>query len=245
MAPTIAPTPTAGAGFSALWDLPGLVIQCITLSTRPERRRAAQAQFDAVGLGGRVRWLEQTPDIEDGKRGCFHGHQRAARAALELDARMALTFEDDVVFLPHFAPSCAGRVAAFLRAPAAADWQVFFLGHFPRKMELTGQPDAVKVRSMDGQAYFLSRAGMEALCELEYAGEQVDVHFHYRCERAYALYPMVAVQAAGHSDTEAGLERAPDWNDDKLTRERELYEGCVKRKAVAAAVAMMGGLGVG
>ena len=70
---------------------------------------------------------------------------------------------------------------------------------------------------------------------LSYEGEQVDVHFHYRCEAAYALYPMVAVQSAGESDTE-GLRRADDWNDDKLRRERELYEGCVRRKALAQAL---------
>ena len=99
----------------------------------------------------------QEPDREDGKRGCFVAHQRAARAALELGATTALTFEDDVVFLPHFGHHAAGRAAAFLRAAAAGDgtldpdWSVFFLGHFPRKMELAppalGMADIVRVRS--------------------------------------------------------------------------------------------------
>ena len=34
---------------------------------------------------------------------------------------------------------------------------------------------------------------------------QVDVHYHYECAQAYALYPMVALQR-DYSDTEA-LER--------------------------------------
>ena len=77
-------------------------------------------------------------------------------------------------------------------------WAVFFLGHFPRKMELLDSwPDVVRVRSMDGHAYVLSPAGARELCSLTYAGEQVDVHFHYQCTAAYALYPMVAVQAPG------------------------------------------------
>ena len=116
-------------------------------------------------------------------------------------------------------------------------------------MELTAHADIVRVRSMDAHAYVLSPEGAEALCGLSYAGDQVDVHFHYRCARAYALYPMVAVQAPGASDTEL-LQRADDWNDDKLRRERELYEGCVGRKALAAAMgqnpaalALMGVLG--
>ena len=56
-------------------------------------------------------------------------------------------------------------------------------------------------------------------------------------------------QAPGASDTE-GVQRAHDWNDDKLRRERELYEGCVSRKALARALgqstdslALMGVLG--
>ena len=48
---------------------------------------------------------------------------------------------------------------------------------------------------------------------------QVDVHYHYECAQAYALYPMVALQRASYSDTEA-LERPDDWNQDKLAREK-------------------------
>ena len=48
---------------------------------------------------------------------------------------------------------------------------------------------------------------------------------------------MVAVQTPGPSDTE-GLERAEDWNDAKLKRERDLYDGAVRRKALAAALAL-------
>jgi GR25 family glycosyltransferase involved in LPS biosynthesis len=220
----------------ALWSSIDL-IQCITLRERPERRAAAEHQFAAVGLAERVEFLEQERDAEDGKRGCFRAHQQAAAVALERGARRALTFEDDVVFLSHFTPHLAARAAAFLASDEAVlPWSVFFLGHFPRKMELVdGWSDVVRVRSMDGHAYVLTPAGARELCSLAYAGDQVDVHFHYRCERAFALYPMVAVQAAGASDTE-GTQRADDWNDDKLRRERELYEGCVKREALARAL---------
>lgn len=221
----------------ALWSCCD-IIQCITLKERPERRAAAEAQFAMVGLAGRVEFLEQERDVEDGKRGCFHGHQLAARNALQRGAKCALTFEDDVTFLAHFTPYAAARAAAFLRAndTAAVDWTIFFLGHFPRKMELIdGWPDIVRVRSMDGHAYMLSPAGARALCGISYQGDQVDVSFHYCCPSAYALYPMVAVQAPGTSDTEM-LQRADDWNDDKLKRERELYQGCVSRKALAQAL---------
>ena len=63
---------------------------------------------------------------------------------------------------------------------------------------------------------------------------QVDVHYHYGCASAFALYPMVALQRATFSDTEA-VDRAADWNDDKLARERDLYQGCVGRKLGALA----------
>ena len=68
---------------------------------------------------------------------------------------------------------------------------------------------------------------------------QVDVQFHYSREDAYALYPMVAVQTPGPSDTE-GLQRPADWNDAKLKREKDLYDGCVRRKAMVQAMEMNG-----
>ena len=60
---------------------------------------------------------------------------------------------------------------------------------------------------------------------------QVDVHYHYECAQAYALYPMVALQRASYSDTEA-LERPDDWNQDKLAREEQLYRGAVGRQVL-------------
>jgi SAM-dependent methyltransferase len=221
-----------------LWSALDL-IQCITLRERPERRAAAEAVFAAVGLAGRVEFLEQDRDTEDGKRGCFRAHQQAAQRALEQGARRTLIFEDDVEFLPHFSEHLAARATAFLcdvdNRASTTEWSIFFLGHFPKKMELTERPDIVRVRSMDAHAYVLSPAGAEALCKLTYKGEQVDVHFHYENAFAYALYPMVAVQTPGESDTE-GLRRADDWNEDKLARERELYQNCVSRMALARAM---------
>lgn len=166
-----AETPAAAplSGFESLWDLVD-VIQCITLRTRPERQREAAAQFARVGLSDRVHFLVQEPDAQDGKRGCFHAHQQAARRALELGARRALTFEDDVEFTADFTPFAATRAAKFVGG--ADPWEIFFLGHFPRKMELTAQRDVVKVRSMDGHAYLLSPEGMRHLCGLEYRGDQ-------------------------------------------------------------------------
>ena len=161
---------------------------------------------------------------------------------MRLGARRALIFEDDVEFLPQLTPQTATRAARFLRrdADASCAWDIFFLGHFPRKMALTADADIVRVRSMDAHAYVLSPEGARALSSLTYAGDQIDVHFHYHCERAFALYPMLAVQTPGPSDTE-GLVRPSDWNDDKLRRERELYEACVRRKALATALGTAAG----
>jgi GR25 family glycosyltransferase involved in LPS biosynthesis len=214
------------------------VIQCITLRTRPERRALAELQFASVGLLDRVKFLEREPDVEDGKRGCFHSHQAAAAHALQQSARYALIFEDDVQFLPHFTGHAASRAAHFIEH-TMEEWEIFFLGHFARKMELTSQPDIVRVRAMDGHAYVLSREGMQKLCSLEYRGDQVDVHFHYESTQAFALYPMIAVQAALYSDTEE-MQREADWNDDKLKREQDLYQACVRRSAVEAAMRQLG-----
>ena len=97
---------------SSLWDCCD-AIYCLTLRTRPERRLAAHIQFATAGLSSRITFLEQEPDVEDGKRGCFHAHQQAARLALEAGAKRVLIFEDDVEFLPHFSSHAAACAAAF------------------------------------------------------------------------------------------------------------------------------------
>ena len=174
---------------------------------------AAPAEIEQHAVQQRLTWI---------------GSGDRTRGALERGAGCCLTIEDDCFFTDGFSPYAAARVARFLRDPPPA-WQIFFLGHFPRKMECTAQPDVVRVRSMDAHCYLLSADGMRALSALEYRGDQVDVHFHYACEHAYALYPMAALQRASFSDTE-GVQRADDWNDDKLARERELYRGAVGRQ---------------
>lgn len=228
--------------WDCVWDGIELVL-CITLRTRPERRAAVEEQFASVGLATKVIFLEQDPDKEDGKRGCFHAHQHAARYALEHHAAHVLIFEDDVEFLHHFTPHTARRILRFIRS-ATHDWDILFLGHFPRKMELTAEPDIVRAHSMDAHAYVLSAQAALELCRLEYRGDQVDVHFHYQSARAYALYPMVAVQRATFSDTER-LQRADDWNGDKLAREEALYRGCIARNFESRVHALLGaGMGI-
>mmetsp|Transcript_6986 Transcript_6986/g.21438 ORF Transcript_6986/g.21438 Transcript_6986/m.21438 type:complete len:244 (-) Transcript_6986:104-835(-) len=218
----------------ALWSKADVIL-CITLSTRPERRSQAEEAFKIVGLSHRVEFFVREPDVENGMRGCFESHRAAAQHALGMGAQRALIFEDDVEFLPTFTAYAASRARRFLDRE---DWDIFFLGHFAQAMELTDQPDVVHVRSMDAHAYFLSVSGMTGLAGVQYSGEQIDVHFHYRNCRAFALYPMAAVQRAGFSDTEREM-RPSDWNQDKLERERRLYDGCVRRSALARAEALV------
>ena len=53
---------------------------------------------------------------------------------------------------------------------------------------------------------------------------------------ARALLEERPVMVMGWRAEFEGLVRADDWNDDKLRRERELYEGCVQRMALARAL---------
>lgn len=214
------------------------VVRCITLASRPERRAHAEAEFARVGLADRVAFAVEQPDAEDGKRGCFCAHQRVAREALAAGARTALVFEDDVEFLPTFSDKLASRAARFLRDPPD-EWQLLFLGHAPRAMALVDH-DLVRVRSLEAHAYVLSRAGMHALDALEYDGRQVDVHFHYGCEHAFAIYPMFAVQRPFWSDTER-LVRT-DVRSSRRAREAELYDACVRRSTISRAEALLAGI---
>ena len=213
---------TPPTGFAALWPLVDAV-HCITLSTRPERRTALEPELAAVGLLDRAEFLVQEP-VADGKRGCFRAHQQSARRALERGAGCCLTIEDDCFFTHGFSRMRrrASRASCATRRRRGNLSSAISRGGWRRT-------DVVRVRSIDAHCYHLSADGMRALSALEYRGDQVDVHFHYACEHAYALYPMAALQRASFSDTE-GVQRADDWNDDKLARERELYRGAVGRQ---------------
>ncbi|KAL1523233.1 hypothetical protein AB1Y20_018184 [Prymnesium parvum] len=153
----------AAEAWESIWSEVELIV-CLTLRTRADRRAAVTKQFEAHGLLKYVTFLEQEPDTDDGKRGCFHAHQRAARLAMERGVPHALIFEDDVEFLPHFTVHSGKRILRFLRSTPQGCWSIFFLGHFPRAMELTDEQDVVRVRGVKSMSNSIIKAQQLSLC---------------------------------------------------------------------------------
>src|SRR5579859_6993752 len=65
-------------------DLWGFIdrIYCINLSTRPDRKRSAQAEFDGVGLGERVELITVEKHPTDTEQGIYEAHAACLREGL-------------------------------------------------------------------------------------------------------------------------------------------------------------------
>jgi hypothetical protein len=99
---------------------------CINLARRDDRRRSAEAQFEAAGLAGKVVFFEGTDGarmrhpgvVSDGQAGCCASHLAVLRAAREAGHRHVLVFEDDIVLADDFERRFAASLA---RCPASFD----------------------------------------------------------------------------------------------------------------------------
>jgi hypothetical protein len=99
----------------------------INLPRRDDRRRHAEAQFAAAGLGETVVFFEaidgtaglQHPGaVSDGQAGCCASHLAVLRAAREAGHRHVLVFEDDIELAGDFPAQLAASLA---RCPACYD----------------------------------------------------------------------------------------------------------------------------
>jgi GR25 family glycosyltransferase involved in LPS biosynthesis len=170
-------------------------IYCISLRTRPDRQREAQAQFDRVGLNGRVEFVLVEPDPTNSERGIFHSHQRCLREGMASGAATVLIFEDDILF-DRFKPGTLENAVAFMRSNS--DWQVFFLGCFVKSMKTSPFPSVVDIRyRCMAHAYVVTRPLAEKLLAQPWQGIAYDhvLKAALDNQRAYAAYPTFAFQS--------------------------------------------------
>jgi hypothetical protein len=197
----------AGSAAAGPWTFIDKVY-CINLSTRPDRKRSAQSEFDRVGLGDRVEWMTVEKHHSDTERGIFESHMACLRAGLKAGADTILVLEDDVI-LPGFSKDVFARVAGFISS--GTQWTVLFLGGFIDKARRTSTPSVLRVKyRCSAHAYILHRRLAENMTDKPWSGEAYDIVLRDMAgDETFAVYPAFACQSSSPTDNDKrrGIDR--------------------------------------
>lgn len=182
---------------------------CISLKEREDRTAQATTTFNAVGLAPQLLFYRPTRHTTDTVAGIWQSHSAVARHALAAGHRRIAIFEDDVRFDREVTPPKLAAVAREL-GDLPRDWQIFYLGHWPVRCRLLSS-NLLHTRSGCTHAYIANRGLLEWMRTSDYAefrrkhpkrsvvGRGIDSAF-FRLPKAYAIYPMLAIQNASPSD---------------------------------------------
>jgi GR25 family glycosyltransferase involved in LPS biosynthesis len=190
-------SPASTTSPPAAWDAIDAIF-CITLADRPDRRRAAEAQFAKAGLASRVQFHTATRHPTNSEQGIFESHLACLRQGLAANARTILVFEDDVLLTPA-APATFSRAAPFL---AANPWDILFLGCFVKSSRSTPNPVVRTIRyRAAAHAYLVNRPFAERLVSSPWQNTAYDDFIRSLPNlRALTLYPAIAFQSNSPSD---------------------------------------------
>lgn len=207
-APCAAGDAAVGADWSGVVD----AVYCISLQTRPDRMAAANAEIRRVGLGPLTTFYRPLPHPERPVQGIWESHRAVAQHALERGLQRVLILEDDIRFSRIPTAARLRRLAAQLAA-LPADWNIFFLGHWPFRMTFEAR-DLVRVESACAHAYVASARALQWLAERPFGGEGIALRrgagkgidsAYSVLPQCFAVFPMLVVQGASPSDHFAHL----------------------------------------
>jgi hypothetical protein len=210
-------------------------VYCISLRTRDDRATAAAAQFHQVGLCRQVLFYRPDRHPRKGIIGSWESHRAVGMHALEHGAERALIFEDDVLFARRIRPRTLRSIARALDA-LPADWTIFFLGHWPLSAYFV-RPNVLRTSSGCAHAYVASPRllrwlrdhpwGTQGIAKRPIVGRALDSAYA-KLPGTYALFPMLAIQAASASDNFTPHQKKAKKNKRRLrhvvthSRHREL-----------------------
>lgn len=206
--------PTGPAPASDAWDFfPS--IYCITLKSRPDRREAAAAAFEQVGLGGRVTFFLAEKHPTDSEQGIYESHQACLRAGLAASRGPIVVFEDDVTFR-HFSPKTLVGAIEFLRTDST--WRGFFFGCYVHSSASTRSRFVRSIRfKCTAHAYAVTREFAEQIVALPWNGVAFDDLLRNLDTGQYFMAcPAFAFQSGASTDNDKQL---------KLDRLRRLFGG--------------------
>jgi len=114
-----------------------IVIYCISLEERADRRQAAANSFAKVGLTGKSSsfWSNLSTQIDE--QGMYESHMTCLRKGLEAGADTILIFEDDIIF-DRFNAENFKQCTQFLAEHPS--WKVLLLGALIRSSRKTDNP---------------------------------------------------------------------------------------------------------
>jgi glycosyl transferase family 25 len=197
------------------WSLFG-AIYCISLASRPDRRRTMVRRFAEVGIGNRFRFWDAIEDVDNPFRGCWDSHTSLMRHTYREGIDRLLVFEDDAQFTRLRTRADRRRVGAFLKG---ARWNALVLGCRPFSLRSTAVPGVHHCFSLASHATVLNLDYVRRIRDARYSG--VLFRHGIDCLRlvsncTYALVPMLCTQDDSYSDIERQRPRREDW----LRRER-------------------------
>lgn len=179
-------------------------IYCISLTERTDRRAAATAQFDAVGLSDRVEFVIVEKHPTDCEQGCYESHMACMKKGLAAGAERMLIFEDDIVF-DRFSDGLLERARDFCLWHTR--WHMLFFGCMVKSSRRTSSPAIrnIKFRSLT-HAYAIHRRFAEKLVRRPWEQVPYDDFLRDLEDReTYVLYPSIAFQSNARSDNERYL----------------------------------------
>jgi GR25 family glycosyltransferase involved in LPS biosynthesis len=192
---------------------------CINLARNPERRAAAQAEFEREGLD--VAFFRATDGkaeapkglfITESEWGCADSHIRIWRDVVENGHEMALVFEDDISLVPNF----TSKLQAVL-SELPEDWDFVNLGTTPGfHNDYRRYSDNLVVgQALMAHAYLISHncAKKWALWESKYLHNPIDVFFMYYPSNNFHVQveKSLAVQNGDVSTIGGVFTRTFDW----------------------------------
>jgi GR25 family glycosyltransferase involved in LPS biosynthesis len=215
-------------------------IYCISLKERPDRRAQAAAQFERVGLAGRIKYMSFDRHPANREQGIYESHMACIREGLDDGADHILIFEDDVVF-DRYSPARFGAALTFLRKQPG--WKILFLGCLVSRSFETESP---AVRAVDyrclAHAYALNRSCAERLVRKPWSGTPFDgILRSSNKDGMFACYPSFAFQSNSASDN-LRLRRLDQFRRlcGGLRRIQRFNEWCSCHKAALIAAHLVG-----
>lgn len=171
---------------------------CISLASRPDRRKTAAKQFKAVGLQDQIEFVIVEEHPTDNEQGIFESHLFCMAKGLAAGARHILIFEDDIVFRGYSSQKLA-QGTAFLNQNDRC--RLFFLGCLVSGSQPTLSPGILKVdyRALT-HAYVIESSLAEELVTQKWHQKPFDVVLAEVPEEKFTHYPAFAFQSNSPSD---------------------------------------------
>jgi len=174
-------------------------IYCISLDERSDRRREANARFDAVGLLNRVEFVIVKKHPIDCEQGIFESHFLCMQKGLSAGADTIVIFEDDICF-DRFNPQILKSSIDFLATEP--NWKILFLGCMVKGSRKTENKSVLKIdfRSLC-HAYVINPGFAQRLVKDSWQETPFDDMLRdLRDNHFYAVHPSFAFQGNSRSD---------------------------------------------